>query len=457
MEYKKIFYNFTVIVFFVSFINAGVNYNNKNKNTLNNVVKSKNYQYTKSSSSGKFTVSNPDSPGNNRLNSIKNYLDQAKTISKNYRSHIILFSLLGSYGTVHYLLYSGNNYLKRETLWSSWPLNRSIQSLLEIPQEKLAILLLDEIKQRYNGHTNFMHALTKFKEVINKEKSKLLFYDKLYTFLEKYCLLSIFPIQVKSFTTIKERLERIAYLKNVFFTWSHTIPMKALEDVKKNDSSSDKISEDDKVNIQINNEFSPNTLNYLSNANVQYAIVKCINTIGELPGRISDSVKYYTQTTKQFYIKNQKYIISGALLSSYFAILLKLQQGNQYIENLSLWSHWKKDKNLHELTQLPRQELIYDLIVEIQKRHIDTHNPVDFITPLSLFMQEFEKEKSNLLCYSKLYNFLKKSYLLYMFPVETDNYFKIQAHLGRLSFIRDTFLNWIAEYKIEQNSGFLEK
>ena len=102
--------------------------------------------------------------------------------------------------------------------------------------------------------------------------------------------------------------------------------------------------------------------------------------------------------------------------------------------------------------QVSEEQLLYELMLEIQKRHVNTHYPVDFISPLAAFMKELEQEKKKLLFYSKLYNFLKKSYTLYVFPIETNNFAKTKILLARLSFIRDIFLNWIAQYNIEQNA-----
>jgi len=458
MEYKKIgLFSLKLVViqiFFFWTIKPDVNYNNKNENSINNVVKSNNYQNTKSSWSGENNSFVPD-PNNNTLETIKQYLNKAKHISNSYRSQIILCSLLGTYGITYYLLFTGNNYLKKETLWSSWPLNKSFYSLLEIPQQQLALQLLDEIKQRYNGHTNFVQALTTFKENIEKEKSNLLFYDKIYKFLNKSYIIAIFPVSSENFTQIKVRLERIAYLKNIFLSWSTTLPDQAKNEVKKKDSTDKPIYDSDKLNVNINNEFCPNTLNYLSNSNIQNAILKCFTTAGHLPGYLSNTIKNAIKTSKNFYLKNQKYIIPGTLFTSYSATLLALHNGNQYVKNHQLWSLWKQEKNLEQLMQLPQQDLLYGLIVEIQKRYVNTKYPVDFISPLSDFMKELEKEKNKLLFYAKLHKILYKSYLLYLFPIKTDNFAKINDLLARLSFIRDIFLNWIAKYNVEQSSGLI--
>jgi len=460
MEYKKTIANYLLTLFlihvlFLSTIQAGVSYNNKNKNSINNVVKSKNYQSTESSWSGQNNAPNPNFPSNT-IHSARQFLEKAKHFSKNYKTHIILFSLLGSYGTTYYLLFRGNNYLKSESLWSSWPINRTLHTLLEIPQEKLAVQLLDEIQLRYNGHQNFIDALTQFKEAIDKEKSNLLFYDKLYKFLDKSYLISIFPVSVERFKEIKKRLERIAYLKNIFLSWSTTLPAKAKESVKKKpkkiSSSGQTVSDDDKLHVNINNEFCPNTLNYLSSSNIQNAVLKCVAGARSLPGYVSDWIKHAGKKSKEFYLENQVYIIPGAILTSYSTLCIALRNGNQYIKHHTFWAHWNKEKTLGQLMQVSEEQLLYELMLEIQKRHVNTHYPVDFISPLAAFMKELEQEKKKLLFYSKLYNFLKKSYTLYVFPIETNNFAKTKILLARLSFIRDIFLNWIAQYNIEQNA-----
>ncbi|KKP28577.1 MAG: hypothetical protein UR12_C0017G0005 [candidate division TM6 bacterium GW2011_GWF2_30_66] len=155
--------------------------------------------------------------------------------------------------------------------------------------------------------------------------------------------------------------------------------------------------------------------------------------------------KNLANTIKDFYSKNKQYIIPATIISSYANICLILKIGNNYIENENNWSNWQNKNKIapEKLTEL--------LLIEIQKRYTNYKNPLDFLSPLSIFIKTIEKEKNILTFYSKFYNFLKTTRLLKIFPINTNNFLSIKQKLENLQFISDKFFTWLAQYKLETN------
>jgi hypothetical protein len=239
---------------------------------------------------------------------------------------------------------------------------------------------------------------------------------------------------------------------------------------------------DEKVKVSVNNNFKPRNTNNISNTSIQNTFVTCLNNIPNIPKLFLNTIKYLENETKNFYLKNKKYIIPATVISSYAGTCLVLKSGNDYIEKDDLWINWqptnnyanncnnnytnnyfaaetdphtstKNPKELEELKQMDPKKLTNSLLLEIQKRHTNCKEPLDFLSPLSTFINIIEKEKIELIFYSKFYNFLKITKLLKLFPINTDNFLKIGSKLEKLFFIRDNFLSWLSMYRIEKNQA----
>ncbi|EKD23452.1 MAG: hypothetical protein ACD_82C00030G0001, partial [uncultured bacterium] len=149
---------------------------------------------------------------------INGYWPKQDFFTKNYKTIIAATSILAAYGISFYTITYCKNYLENENLWSCWKKEISIEKLMEIPHDMFAQQVLEQIKMRYENKNNLVISLTQFMNDIEKEKKILTAYSKVYNFLNKYYLLTIFPIDTKSFETINENLERLAYIKNVFLS-----------------------------------------------------------------------------------------------------------------------------------------------------------------------------------------------------------------------------------------------
>ena len=148
---------------------------------------------------------------------------QSKAILKKHKKEIIFGGAAFTYLFICYLLIRGNNYLGRLDIWSSWKVDISLYNLYAIPHEKISRELLIEIQKRYTRSdkpTDFMLPIINFLYDIDKEITQLNFYRKLYVWLKRLRLHYIMPLNTQRFMSIKERLKRTLFIKNIFLTWA---------------------------------------------------------------------------------------------------------------------------------------------------------------------------------------------------------------------------------------------
>lgn len=141
----------------------------------------------------------------------------------NYKWHLLVSSIVSSYAYLCYLIMSGNHYLSQSTLWSSWRYDLPLDQLLAIPQPQMAQELLREIQRRYTDAasiTDLVRPLGLFMTHIDQEEEQLKSYQTTFSWLSYLRLAKLVPISKVRFAKIAERLQRIAYYKNVFQSWA---------------------------------------------------------------------------------------------------------------------------------------------------------------------------------------------------------------------------------------------
>ena len=140
-----------------------------------------------------------------------------------YKWHALGATVLACYSTLCYLIVSGNAYLGRNDIWSSWRQELPLDQLLAIPQTQFAQELLQEIQRRYNDPSSLIDLakpLAVFIQTIEKEEEQIKSYQFYYSWLSYLYFLKIVPFSKQRFLQIPQRLQRIAYYKNVFYTWA---------------------------------------------------------------------------------------------------------------------------------------------------------------------------------------------------------------------------------------------
>jgi len=424
----------------------------ENSNTLENmsIVKNKPILENKSDITTCAITSDGNSQG---------YLNKTKGFWKKYKYHIILSSVAGSYGAILFLLSKGHLYLSKENKWSSWPKNKAFQEVLELPQQELAELLLQNIQTKYKNEKNkidFISPMATFINEVEKEKRTIIFYTRLYTFLKKMHLINLFPVSNRYFENTNEKLQRLSYIKNVFLSWATNIPPSRFSNKKSRSFVEKKDSKLANISVQVTNSFSPTLTSYLSNpgSGLKTAAFHGIHAANQLVNEMINTTRTICKKTKQFTQKHKYYLIPSAILTSYITALFCVSRGNSYLDKKELWSAWKKEIATQDLIlDNNNSELVKNLLLEIQTRHMDKNNPIDFITPLANFIKNMEQEKRSLTFYANIYNMLKSSHLLKLFPVDKTCFHKVEDQIQRLHFIRSIFLTWAARYKIEQNKA----
>jgi hypothetical protein len=124
-------------------------------------------------------------------------------------------------------------------------------------------------------------------------------------------------------------------------------------------------------------------------------------------------------------------------------------------KNLALhtWSLWRNTIPLEELTLLPFDTVMKDLLVSIQQEYQHPDNITDFLTPLTKFMHALDTEFDQLESYAQWYTRLDKIKCIRLFTNNTTMIETVPERMRRLATLKEFFLRWIAEYKIMLNNA----
>jgi len=150
------------------------------------------------------------------------------------------------------------------------------------------------------------------------------------------------------------------------------------------------------------------------------------------------------------WLKKNKYKIIPAWYLTIWVILLS---SHYYFNQTNSWSSWQSATPFTELYTRPQQLLKQELIFEIQKRYINQQNPTDFISPLVTFMNRINREEKYLNCYTTILNGINRLYLARLFLISEKKIKKVELRKQRLTFVRQLFLSWAAEYNINQEEA----
>jgi len=155
------------------------------------------------------------------------------------------------------------------------------------------------------------------------------------------------------------------------------------------------------------------------------------------------------------YIMEHKLVSCGVgLLALHLACSYQLIRGNSHFKNESLWSAWKKEISLRKLVLIPKDELARELIITIQRRYFNPKSPSDFFGPLVAFLVDLQAEIQLSKLYIKRYNWLDKLLFTRIFLGEITAFRQGPEKIQRLFFIKELFLTWTAEHKLELNTNY---
>ena len=117
------------------------------------------------------------------------------------------------------------------------------------------------------------------------------------------------------------------------------------------------------------------------------------------------------------------------------------------------WSKWQWEKPIEQMYQTPQAEFAHNLLIDIQRHYTTINNPTDFVTPLTKFMKDTEQEYNYLYKYKKIITYLEKLYISKVFFYDANLLASIDNRLQKLSYIKNTFLSWLADYKLNYSQN----
>jgi len=171
---------------------------------------------------------------------------------------------------------------------------------------------------------------------------------------------------------------------------------------------------------------------------------------------VSQSNDMYQERMQTFWDDNKFYIGAGGVIGLYSYYCYQVICGNLYLKKTDLWSSWKHELSFDQLCLIPQQTLARELILSIQHQGIDMQKPTDFMVPLVLFLHVIEEERRELLYYQTLYRRISMLKCRFLFPFNRKRYNHIEERLRRLSFVKNIFISWMAEFNVEHNRSLTQ-
>jgi hypothetical protein len=156
--------------------------------------------------------------------------------------------------------------------------------------------------------------------------------------------------------------------------------------------------------------------------------------------------------TTSFLSYNKYTLLMLGLLSGYGYVCYTLVKANNILQSGRSWSAWKHHIEFSDLALTPQDDLARELLNDIQRQYINYENPTDFVSPLSHFAQDLEKENRLLNAYIKIGDIIIKCHATLLFPINADLIETARKRLERLSFVRHVFISWSAHHNLQQNS-----
>lgn len=154
------------------------------------------------------------------------------------------------------------------------------------------------------------------------------------------------------------------------------------------------------------------------------------------------------------FVHEYKWRIVGITIAScygylaYTSICLRL-----YFNQQERWFNWNEHLTLEALCASSQKELGIELVKEIQRRYTSMNAPTDFVTPLITFLQSIDQEQQQLELYLRLGPWIERLRLCTLTGYNTQLAKKCDMWRRRVAYLRATFMRWMADYKLEQNTG----
>lgn len=187
-----------------------------------------------------------------------------------------------------------------------------------------------------------------------------------------------------------------------------------------------------------------NNNNYLQ---VKIDFTNFIN-IKQYTRKLKDQAAGFFGPLTRTILNNKKWSCIYAAGTLYAIIQMKLIYLTTKLSSPNCWSKWQSNNKLEQLYQIPQSVFSHNLLKDIQRTYTTVNNPTDFVTPLVTFMHETDNEIKYLKQYQRIVNWISRLKVSYIFFYSGKLYDDVPDRLNRLSFMKNTFLSWLTDFKI---------
>ncbi len=191
------------------------NVNLQNGNTLSNIIDNTNFNNLNNQNVNYTQVNNIKNQAKEKFNSILNWV----TNNKKRTATAIIFTL---YAAINYKLTSLTFRLLKQNNWSKWQSGKTLEEFYRIPQSILAEDILKAIQNHYmqfNNITDHVTPISKFILDVNKEIDAINTYVYIINIIRKFKMGKFFAYSNKIYLQAPDRLNRLAFFKNIFLSW----------------------------------------------------------------------------------------------------------------------------------------------------------------------------------------------------------------------------------------------
>lgn len=154
--------------------------------------------------------------------------------------------------------------------------------------------------------------------------------------------------------------------------------------------------------------------------------------------------------TGSIFNENKWTFLLGVLASGYGYCCYVIASGNHYLAQKDLWSSWRQDLTLEQLLAIPQPQFAKELLQEIQRRYTEPAAITDIVRPLGTFMRVIEEEEQQLAWYQNTFAWIEYAHLKSIIFLNTAPFSKIAERLARISYLKNVFHTWAAQYQLEQ-------
>ena len=128
--------------------------------------------------------------------------------------------ILVSYGYIWFSLKKALWLLKNQNAWCNWKADLSFEQLLTIPSSLLAGELFESLQLRHKNIRNPHDAVKPFTDFLERcdiEITTLQHYLTCVNWIYRLNIRKLFPIYEEDINAVKQKIQRLEYLKTIFF------------------------------------------------------------------------------------------------------------------------------------------------------------------------------------------------------------------------------------------------